>query len=121
MTGDPATGGPIAGDDPKGEPPREGEAHREGEAPAEPLGGATSSRPNPKPRTPNPESRTPPTWQGPAIVALIAWVTILPWCAPDAPGAPGLTLDEPFNVQQGVKLAERLRNFDLSGYAKQTA
>jgi hypothetical protein len=53
-------------------------------------------------------------WFGPAVVAFIAWLTIVPCIDPggsypDWPEGPGLTVDEIFNVQQGVYLAECLR------------
>jgi 4-amino-4-deoxy-L-arabinose transferase-like glycosyltransferase len=53
-------------------------------------------------------------WFAPAVVALITWLTIFPCVDPGGsyprwPEGPGLTVDEIFNVQQGVYLAELLR------------
>jgi hypothetical protein len=57
-------------------------------------------------------------WPGPAIVAVAAFAAVV--CAidpggdyPRAPQGPGLTLDEPFNVQQGVMLVEAIGNYKL--------
>ncbi|RPI73963.1 MAG: hypothetical protein EHM42_15860, partial [Planctomycetaceae bacterium] len=57
----------------------------------------------------------------PAIIALTAFCTILPALDPagDHFGAfdgPGLTVDEPFNVGQGVMLVDRLLAGDFAGF-----
>jgi hypothetical protein len=57
----------------------------------------------------------------PALIALAAAIAILPALDPagDHQGlwdGPGLTVDEPFNVGQGVMLADRLLALDLHGY-----
>ena len=53
-------------------------------------------------------------WLAPAVVALVTWLSIVPCIDPGGsypnwPEGPGLTVDEIFNVQQGVYLAELLR------------
>lgn len=55
---------------------------------------------------------------GPAIVAAIAWLSIVisidPLGSyPSMPEGPGLTIDESFNAQQGVYLVEAIRNYWL--------
>ncbi len=52
-------------------------------------------------------------WGAPALVAFFGWIAVL--CSidpagdyPDALPGPGLTIDESFNVQQGVRLVEML-------------
>lgn len=50
------------------------------------------------------------TWIAPALVALAAWLAIICRLDPSGsyprlPQGPGLTIDESFNVQQGVRLA----------------
>ena len=58
------------------------------------------------------------SWFGPAVVAMCAWVAVVAALDPagDHPGSftgPGMTVDEGFNVGQGVQLADRLLAFDL--------
>ena len=60
-------------------------------------------------------------WFWPAAVATVAWVAIVVALDPagDHPGlfdGPGMTVDEPFNVAQGVALADRLLAGDLAGF-----
>jgi hypothetical protein len=62
-------------------------------------------------------------WFWPAIIAVLAWGAIL--AARDPTGdhrgpfdGPGLTVDEFFNVDQGVKLADRLLAGDMAGFRK---
>ncbi|MFO0919772.1 MAG: glycosyltransferase family 39 protein [Planctomycetaceae bacterium] len=57
-------------------------------------------------------------WFGPAAIAVTAWIAIV--AAIDPAGSypsllqgPGLTVDESFNVQQGVYLAECVRHYGL--------
>ncbi|MBI5760037.1 MAG: hypothetical protein HZA46_16090 [Planctomycetales bacterium] len=62
----------------------------------------------------------------PAVVALGAWLSVVATIDPggDYPWlgeGPGLTLDEPFNVQQGVVLADRLFELDFDGIQKELA
>lgn len=66
---------------------------------------------------------TPRFWFWPLLIALAACVWVL--CAidptgefPHAPQGPGLTLDEGFNVEHGVVMADRLLAGDLPGYAE---
>jgi Dolichyl-phosphate-mannose-protein mannosyltransferase len=59
-----------------------------------------------------------PAWTAPALIAAIAFVAVTAAIDPagDYPGAPqgpGLTVDEMFNVQQGVRLVEGLRVWSL--------
>jgi hypothetical protein len=62
----------------------------------------------------------------PAVVALGAWLSVVATIDPggDYPWlgeGPGLTLDEPFNIQQGVVLADRLFELDFDGIQKELA
>ena len=55
-------------------------------------------------------------WAAPALVAFLAWGIILRSIDPagdypHAPPGPGLTIDESFNVQEGVRLVEALRGW----------
>ena len=57
-------------------------------------------------------------WGLPAVVAGLAWIALIgsldPGGAfPNAAEGPGLTLDETFNVVEGVRLVEALRGFGL--------
>lgn len=63
------------------------------------------------------------TWFWPLFVAVGAWAAIVAALDPagDHPGSftgPGLTVDEGFNVGQGVALADRLLAFDLAGFRR---
>ncbi|MBS0260620.1 MAG: hypothetical protein JSS02_01585 [Planctomycetes bacterium] len=60
-------------------------------------------------------------WISPAMVAVCAWVAVVLALDPagDHPQAwsgPGLTVDESFNVAQGVNFADRLFALDLAGF-----
>lgn len=60
-------------------------------------------------------------WFWPAVIAVAAWLAVLSALDPtgDHPGhfdGPGMTVDEAFNVGQGVALADRLLARDLAGY-----
>ena len=62
----------------------------------------------------------------PAVVALGAWLSVVATIDPSGDYSwlgegPGLTLDEPFNVQQGVALADRLFDLDFDGVQKELA
>src|SRR5258707_764478 len=63
-------------------------------------------------------------WFWPAVIALAAWGAVLVALdsAGDHPGlfdGPGMTVDEHFNMTQGVDLADRLLDkFDLEGYKR---
>jgi hypothetical protein len=66
------------------------------------------------------------TWFWPLVVAICAWVAIIATLDPagDHPGnfaGPGLTVDEGFNVGQGVALADRFLAFDLGEFRRQDA
>lgn len=57
-------------------------------------------------------------WIGSAVVAISTWLTIVVsidpgGSYPDWPEGPGLTVDEIFNVQQGVYLVEAVRIFHI--------
>src|SRR6202451_3696990 len=57
-----------------------------------------------------------PAWLPPALIALAAFVAVVVAIDPagdypDAPQGPGLTIDESFNVEQGVRLVEGLRGW----------
>ena len=57
-------------------------------------------------------------WTAPALIAILAFVAVAAAIDPagDYPGAPegpGLTIDEVFNVQQGVRVVEDLRVWSL--------
>ena len=63
------------------------------------------------------------SWGGPAILAVVAWCWTVAAIDPagDYPSAsqgPGLTVDEVFNVQQGVLLANSLLDGDLPAYRR---
>ena len=63
------------------------------------------------------------SWFWPALIAAAAWGTIVVALDPagDHPGlydGPGLTVDEPFNVGQGVALADRLFAGDVAGFRR---
>jgi 4-amino-4-deoxy-L-arabinose transferase-like glycosyltransferase len=65
-----------------------------------------------KPLTPN--ARTGPLWAAPALIAALAFIAVVAAIDPggdypDAPQGPGLTIDEAFNVEQGVRLVMGLR------------
>lgn len=58
------------------------------------------------------------TWFGPTIIALAAWLAIAATIDPagsypSLPEGPGLTVDELFNVEQGVYLVEAIRIYGL--------
>jgi hypothetical protein len=60
-------------------------------------------------------------WLWPIVIALATWAAIVLALDPagDHPGlfdGPGLTVDEPFNVGQGVNLVDRLFAGDLTGF-----
>lgn len=62
-------------------------------------------------------------WFWPVTIAAVAWGTIVVALDPggDHPGmfdGPGMTVDEPFNVGQGVTLVDRLLAGDLAGFAQ---
>lgn len=62
-------------------------------------------------------------WFWPAVIAILAWGLILAALDPtgDHPGrfdGPGLTVDESFNVEQGVEMVDRLFAGDLAGFRK---
>jgi MFS family permease len=53
-------------------------------------------------------------WAAPALIAALAFIAVVAAIDPggdypDAPQGPGLTIDESFNVEQGVRLVEGLR------------
>jgi hypothetical protein len=55
-------------------------------------------------------------WFGPAVIALAAWLGIVAaidpaGSYPNRPEGPGLTVDEMFNVEQGVYLVEAIRAY----------
>lgn len=57
-------------------------------------------------------------WFGPAIVAAAAWIGIVAaidpaGSYPNMPEGPGLTVDEMFNVEQGIYLVEAIRQYGL--------
>ena len=57
-------------------------------------------------------------WFGPAVIAVVAWLIIVAsvdpaGSYPDWPEGPGLTVDEMFNVEQGVYLVEAIRIYGL--------
>lgn len=59
-----------------------------------------------------------PAWGLPALVALLAWTSIVlridpAGSYPDRGEGPGITIDEVFNVQQGVYLVEAARTYHL--------
>ena len=61
-----------------------------------------------------PQARIWPLWAAPALIAALAFVAVVAAIDPggdypDAPQGPGLTIDESFNVEQGVRLVEGLR------------
>jgi len=63
-------------------------------------------------------SRRPRHWLFPGIVACAAFVLVVSAIDasgdyPDAPQGPGLTIDESFNVQEGVRLVEGLKTWAL--------
>ncbi|MGE5191636.1 MAG: ArnT family glycosyltransferase [Deltaproteobacteria bacterium] len=60
-------------------------------------------------------------WFWPVVIALLTWSAVVIALDPggDHPGmfaGPGLTVDEPFNVGQGVALIDRLFAGDLAGF-----
>src|SRR5579872_488881 len=62
-------------------------------------------------------------WFWPVAIAAGTWLAIVVALDPsgDHPrlfDGPGLTVDEAFNVEQGVRLADRLLDFDLAGFRK---
>ncbi len=62
-------------------------------------------------------------WFWPAVIAAVAWGSIVVALDPagDHPGSfdgPGMTVDEPFNVEQGVFLIDRILALDLAGFRK---
>jgi hypothetical protein len=62
-------------------------------------------------------------WFWPLIIAIAAWGAVVSALDPagDHPGSwagPGLTVDEGFNVNQGVRLADRLLAIDLAGFRR---
>src|SRR5579862_2496394 len=59
-----------------------------------------------------------PNWLAPALIGALAFVAVAAAIDPagdypDAPEGPGLTIDETFNVQEGVRLVEGLRAWAL--------
>jgi Dolichyl-phosphate-mannose-protein mannosyltransferase len=74
------------------------------------------------PRPSTSTARTWPLWAGPALVAAVAFLTVVVAIDPagdypSAPEGPGLTIDESFNVQQGVRLFVGLREWGLGKIA----
>jgi len=68
--------------------------------------------PSPKPVTHN--ARKWPLWAAPALIAALVFLAVVAAIDPggdypDAPQGPGLTIDESFNVEQGVRLVVGLR------------
>src|SRR5579863_5731284 len=62
-------------------------------------------------------------WAAPALVGFFAWVAVVLALDPagDYPRSwpgPGLTIDERFNVVEGVLAADKLLDLDLAGYRK---
>jgi hypothetical protein len=60
-------------------------------------------------------------WFGPLAVALVSALLVMSRLDPAGdhptwPAGPGLTVDEPFNIDQGVRLADRLLAGDLAGF-----
>ncbi len=58
------------------------------------------------------------SWFGPSVIAILAWIAIVTaidpaGSYPGMPQGPGLTVDESFNVQQGVYLVECARHYGL--------
>lgn len=58
------------------------------------------------------------SWFGPALVAAGCWVAVVAaidpgGSYPNLPDGPGLTIDEMFNVEQGVYLVEAVRQYGL--------
>lgn len=58
-------------------------------------------------------------WLGPTLIAAVAWLAIITTTDPAGnypgmPEGPGLTVDEVFNVEQGVYLVEAIRNYGLA-------
>jgi Dolichyl-phosphate-mannose-protein mannosyltransferase len=68
--------------------------------------------------SPNASARPPRAWLVPAMLAGFAFVGVVAAIDaagdyPDAPQGPGLTIDESFNVQEGVRLVEELKVWAL--------
>lgn len=66
------------------------------------------------PKTLTPTTRVWPLWAAPALIAVLAFVAVVAAIDPggdypDAPQGPGLTIDESFNVEQGVRLVAGLQ------------
>ena len=62
-------------------------------------------------------------WFWPAVIAIAAWTALLATLDPagDHPGlfdGPGMTVDEHFNMVQGVGLADRLLSGDFEGFKR---
>lgn len=63
-------------------------------------------------------------WFWPAVIAIAAWLAVVSALDPvgEFPGngeGPGLTLDEQFNVQQGVLMVDRILALDGPGFRKE--
>ena len=64
-----------------------------------------------------------PGWAAPALIGAVAFLAVVAAIDPagdypDAPQGPGLTIDESFNVEQGVRLVEGLREWVLGKIAQ---
>src|ERR1700722_7221284 len=69
-------------------------------------------------------ARPPRAWLGPALIAGCAFLLVVAAIDaagdyPDAPQGPGLTIDESFNVQEGVRLVEGLKTWALGWFSGQ--
>src|SRR5580704_9489503 len=68
--------------------------------------------------SPSASARPPRAWLVPALLAGCAFVCVVAAIDaagdyPDAPQGPGLTIDESFNVQEGVRVVEELKIWGL--------
>src|SRR5579862_6158677 len=78
-----------------------------------------------QPRSPGAESlpaRSPRHWVLPAVIACAAFLAVVVAIDaagdyPAAPQGPGLTIDESFNVQEGVRLVEGLTTWALGWFS----
>jgi hypothetical protein len=73
---------------------------------------------------PTPPSRPARNWLLPAAIACAAFACVVVAIDPagdypDAPQGPGLTIDESFNVQEGVRLVEGLKTWALGWFSGQ--
>ncbi len=64
-----------------------------------------------------------PVWAAPALIGAVAFLAVVAAIDPagdypDAPQGPGLTIDESFNVEQGVRLVVGLREWVLGKIAQ---